>query len=279
MAEGAGSDTAGGATDADRTHVLQHDGGIWLGRGQATLVPEGVRFRGTYEAERAGCVAAVVFAVLGLIFGGKFVFDDLGVDLSGRKPGATAVVIFVAIVLVPAWLGYAIFCRLLARRIDRTVPRERLQQGSTHPGGRYHFWIPAHDNEPRRGVLMWGESPADDTAVRTLWESVRGAPTPGTCEMDSLGVRRHLQDGTVEVAFWDKLSAVALMTTNDGPFGPDVFWALSNGDGTGCVIPDQSEIAPALLERLQQLPGFDNEALIRAMSSTEDARFELWSKP
>lgn len=34
-----------------------------------------------------------------------------------------------------------------------------------------------------------------------------------------------------------------------------------------------------LLTRLQDLPGFDNEELIAAMSSATEARFALWRRP
>jgi hypothetical protein len=34
----------------------------------------------------------------------------------------------------------------------------------------------------------------------------------------------------------------------------------------------------AMLERLQRLPGFDNDALIQAMMSVEDAEFICWTR-
>ena len=33
-----------------------------------------------------------------------------------------------------------------------------------------------------------------------------------------------------------------------------------------------------LLSRLQQLPGFDNEAVIKAMGSTNNAKFLCWKR-
>ncbi|MHC4829705.1 MAG: hypothetical protein ACYTFT_05020, partial [Planctomycetota bacterium] len=73
----------------------------WIGRGRVEVADGALHCRGEIEAERAGCTAAVIFALLGLVFGGKFVFDDLGIEVGGRKTGAIAIVIFAAIVLLP----------------------------------------------------------------------------------------------------------------------------------------------------------------------------------
>jgi hypothetical protein len=58
-----------------------------------------------------------------------------------------------------------------------------------------------------------------------------------------------------------------------------VFFVLAGRGGSGCIIPQSAPESTPLLERLQRLPGFDNEAFIRAMSSTEDATFVCWRRP
>jgi hypothetical protein len=93
--------------------------------------------------------------------------------------------------------------------------------------------------------------------------------------IDDHGVRRELPDGKVEHVAWGDLREVAVLTTGDGPFAEDVFFVLAGQDGTGCVIPQSAPESSQLLERL---PGFDNEALIRAMSSTDDATFICWRR-
>lgn len=95
-----------------------------------------------------------------------------------------------------------------------------------------------------------------------------------TFEMDERGVRRPLGDGRCEAVTWDDLQKVEIITTSDGPLAEDFFYLLHGSDGTGCAIPEEG--AQALLERLQQLPGFDNEAVILACQSTEEARFVCW---
>jgi hypothetical protein len=68
------------------------------------------------------------------------------------------------------------------------------------------------------------------------------------------------------------------VTTDHGPFVDDVFWLLIGEDGKGCAVPSEAEGMKALLERLQRLPGFDNEAVIAAMGSTSNARFRVWKR-
>jgi hypothetical protein len=93
--------------------------------------------------------------------------------------------------------------------------------------------------------------------------------------VDERGVTCRRPGGTVEAVAWADLRAVEILTTDEGPWSEDVFWVL-HGRGGGCVVPQEAEGSNALLERLQQLPGFDNAAVIRAMGSTENARFPCW---
>ncbi len=84
-------------------------------------------------------------------------------------------------------------------------------------------------------------------------------------------------DGDSRVVTWDDLSAVVIHTTDTGPFAEDVFLVLDAADG-GCIIPQEAEGFPELIERLQQLTGFDNEALISAMTCTDNATFPCWRR-
>jgi len=85
-------------------------------------------------------------------------------------------------------------------------------------------------------------------------------------------------DGLVESVTWDDLRAVLLETTDAGPFAADVFWILVGQRG-GCVIPQGARGERELLERLQSLDGFDNDAVIQAMMSSENQRFLCWERP
>jgi hypothetical protein len=85
--------------------------------------------------------------------------------------------------------------------------------------------------------------------------------------------------GIVESVRWDKLRAVLIQTTDEGPLLDDVFWILIGEDLTGCVVPQGVEGEEALRDRLFKLPGFDYQMVIEAMQSTEDARFLCWERP
>jgi hypothetical protein len=84
-------------------------------------------------------------------------------------------------------------------------------------------------------------------------------------------------NGSVESVTWAELQAVLIHTTGDGPFVDDLFWVLA-GQRSRCVIPDTAQGVDLLLEQLQQLPGFQNEVLIEAMSSTTEQMFLCWQK-
>jgi hypothetical protein len=74
------------------------------------------------------------------------------------------------------------------------------------------------------------------------------------------------------------LVAVDIRTTADGPIEDDVFFVLRYANGAEHAIP-QTEDSGDLLGRLQSLPGFDNEAFIASMGSTDPAVFPVWRAP
>jgi hypothetical protein len=84
-------------------------------------------------------------------------------------------------------------------------------------------------------------------------------------------------DGTIERVGWDDLQKVEVVTTGDGPLAPDVFWVLHGRNG-GCAIPQGATGDSHLRERLQALPGFDDNAVIAAMASASDGRFLCWER-
>ena len=88
----------------------------------------------------------------------------------------------------------------------------------------------------------------------------------------------HHPNGTEESVTWADLQAVLIETNDEGPFAPDVFWILVGRPG-GCIIPEGATGEAELLNRLQALDGFDNDAVIAAMSSTDNQRFLCWKRP
>ena len=95
--------------------------------------------------------------------------------------------------------------------------------------------------------------------------------------VDVAGVVCERPDGTREGVTWDDLERVEIVSTSEGPRFPDTFWLLVGKVG-GCAIPWGATGEADLLERLQQLPGFDNSAVIGAASEATDARRTCWEQ-
>jgi len=75
---------------------------------------------------------------------------------------------------------------------------------------------------------------------------------------------------------WDALTAVSLRNAARGPFEEDVFFKFAYEDGAATAIGLSD--SDYLLARLQQLPGFDNEAFIRAMGVSGEGESVLWRR-
>jgi hypothetical protein len=83
-----------------------------------------------------------------------------------------------------------------------------------------------------------------------------------------------------ETICWDDLDEVRILTTDEGPWREDVLFLLIACNGErGCTVPQSCDGSKQLLERLQQLPDFDNDAVIKAMSSTSNVEFVCWKRP
>jgi hypothetical protein len=89
-------------------------------------------------------------------------------------------------------------------------------------------------------------------------------------------VTRPLPGGEEQKLAWSALKRVKILTTDTGPLTTDFYFVLEGGDGKSLVVPQEE--AGALLERLQRLPGFDNEAFILATASSENAEFLCWEQ-
>lgn len=106
----------------------------------------------------------------------------------------------------------------------------------------------------------------------------RLSPRRATVTFDEDAVTCRRRRGLVEAVRWADLRAVAIRTTDAGPAVDDVFWVLDGG-ASGCVVPSEAEGMDLLLQRLQRLPGFDNPAVIQAMSCTDNQEFLCWQRP
>jgi hypothetical protein len=94
---------------------------------------------------------------------------------------------------------------------------------------------------------------------------------------DDEEIKLRIPDGNERTIEWGKLIGVAIQTTDEGPFLPDVFWLLGTNENS-LRIPQGAQGEEKLLHRLQQLPGFNNEQVILAMASAQNNLFICWQK-
>lgn len=84
--------------------------------------------------------------------------------------------------------------------------------------------------------------------------------------------------GSVATLLWSNLANVAILTIESGALQMDLLWVLSDRDRrTTLTIPMDANGEYALLKAMQaRLAGFDNMAVVEAMSSTGRAVFQVW---
>jgi hypothetical protein len=99
--------------------------------------------------------------------------------------------------------------------------------------------------------------------------------------------RVHIRDGQVtcrqpngyfQSIAWENLVGVVIETNDLGPFAPDLFWVLLSEKDDNLFFPMGASGEERVIEKLQSLPGFNNDAMIRAMSSTQVQRFICWRR-
>lgn len=76
---------------------------------------------------------------------------------------------------------------------------------------------------------------------------------------------------------WRQVQTIGIRTTDEGPFVEDVFWMFVLDDGV-IELPGGAITSDHLTGMQTHLPGFDNEAVIRSMGSTEHRYFRVWHR-
>ncbi len=100
-----------------------------------------------------------------------------------------------------------------------------------------------------------------------------------TVAVDGRGFQVHGPDGRETLA-WTEITAVRIRTTDAGPLADDVFWEFDTAAKASAVT--MTNMARGIHELLEtaprHLPGFDHDAVIAAMGSTDHAVFDVWSR-
>lgn len=137
------------------------------------------------------------------------------------------------------------------------------------------------------GLLLW-RMRASRRAVATRQDPQDSQASQVSQDSQAYGISLAFDDESITGTFadgqrisvpWAELTQVVIVTTDEGPFFEDVFWGLSAGDEVELAYPQIAEGSKALLAAMQErLQGFDNEAVIAAMGSTDPARFTVWER-
>jgi hypothetical protein len=72
------------------------------------------------------------------------------------------------------------------------------------------------------------------------------------------------------------LREVVIETNDKGPIESDVWFHLQGFGGNEILFPQGSDGEQAIVDLLVQLPGFDHQTFIKAMSCAENRRFKCW---
>lgn len=76
----------------------------------------------------------------------------------------------------------------------------------------------------------------------------------------------------------NEIEEITLVNKEADPLIDDVIWELVTLKGVKLEIPDGIKGSKELLERLQRLPGFDNDAVIESMSAFSSSRRLCWKR-
>lgn len=98
-------------------------------------------------------------------------------------------------------------------------------------------------------------------------------------ELLSEGIRGTDHTGKAMTVGYDDLRTVAIATDDSGPWGADIWWLLYGADGElACAFPQGAPGENKALDYLFALPGFNHGEVAKAMGSTSEATFLVWSK-
>lgn len=84
-------------------------------------------------------------------------------------------------------------------------------------------------------------------------------------------------NGDVTRVALNDVTKIFIETDDSGPIGSDVFWYVAT-DSTSVCYPLGATGEQEALKYFQTLPGFDNGAVIKAMTSTDNNVIVAWEK-
>jgi hypothetical protein len=131
-------------------------------------------------------------------------------------------------------------------------------------------------------MIVFGLALAGLFSVLLFWAVIRAkfykpVRAVGIVEVKEREVAYLAPEGGAFVSL-DELTRLEIVTNDHGPAEDDVFWVLTHRGGDPLLIPASAEGAGLLFDAFAALPGVDFEMAVRAMGSTETARFLIWER-
>lgn len=76
---------------------------------------------------------------------------------------------------------------------------------------------------------------------------------------------------------WNDIDKIAIITTDEGPFLPDV-WLILTGKDSGCSMPQGAPGYDEVFDIISNYEGFNFEEYLKSVSCTDNAGFEVWTR-
>lgn len=116
--------------------------------------------------------------------------------------------------------------------------------------------------------------------LRLVLRQFEAVPQEESIEVSAWGVRRFVSGGRFDALSWDELSQVSLSTAPDAEDGEDVHLRLSGGDERSVQVAHTMAVESGLLAELAtRLRGFDQGAMVEALTRDHDSVSVLWRAP
>jgi len=89
---------------------------------------------------------------------------------------------------------------------------------------------------------------------------------------------RHTENPDEQIKL-SELSQVFVISTDKGPYEPYLWVSLNDVKGNSLMFPLGAKNSTEVLEKILGMDGFDLKLWNRAMNSTENKKFLVWSDP
>jgi hypothetical protein len=109
---------------------------------------------------------------------------------------------------------------------------------------------------------------------KEIWESTPGGPYTVIISEDGIACEHPKRKR--ESIKWDQITEIRLVTTDEGPFQPDM-WFLFLGEKDGCSVPSEAKGFDQLWDVFKtRFPGLDSKEIFEA--GTDNAQKTIWKK-